>query len=52
VIKTSVVSHSPRYATAMAPLADLLEEFRHAMESSGELLSRRHEQAQRSVRRL
>ena len=52
VIKTSVVSHSPRYATATAPLADLLEEFRHAMGSSGELLSRRREQAQRSALQL
>ena len=52
MIKTSVVSHSPRYDTALAPLADLLEEFRHAMGSSGELLSRRREQAQRSARQL
>ena len=52
VIKTSVVSHSPRYATATAPLANLLEEFRQAMESSGEMLSRRREQARRSVRPL
>ena len=35
VIKTSLVTHNPR--GAMTPLADLLEEFRHAMESSGEL---------------
>ena len=47
VIKTSVVNHSPR--GAMTPLADLLEEFRLTMESSGELLSRRREQARRSV---
>ena len=33
----------------MAPLADLLDEFRHAMGSSGELQSRRREQARRSV---
>ena len=52
VIKTSVVSHSPRYATATAPLANLLEEFRQAMESSGEMLYRRREQARRSVRPL
>ena len=36
-------------ASAMAPLADLLDEFRHAMASSGELQSRRREQARRSV---
>ena len=52
MIKTSVVSHSPRYATAMTPLANLLEEFRQAMESSGEMLYRRREQARRSVRPL
>ena len=47
VIKTSVVQHGPR--GAMAPLADLLDEFRLAMDASGELLARRREQAGRAV---
>ena len=49
VIKTSVVKEAPDGRGPMAKLADVIDDFRVAMEASGELSARRREQAGRAV---
>ena len=49
VIRTSVVKEAPKGRGPMAQLADVIDEFRVAMEPTGELSARRREQAGRAV---